>query len=338
MNGAADTIVLSRPDRLGDCIIATSAIRPLHAQLPAARIIFAARKAWLPVVREHPLLAGVIDADAPRDALAAQLRETGASAIVHMNPHDNLYGAAVDAGIPVRVGYAQSGSKHALTVALRDRRRRGEKHEAEYNFDLLAPLGIRPPARPLPEVHLPASALESLEHTLGFPLEQLQPFVVLNPTAFLLTARWPADHFLVLARRIRAETPWRIAIVGDKAGDDAARAVAQGLGDDALDLAGRTDVAELGWLLARSAGVVTRDTGTSHLAGAVGAPTVCICGRNEPVVGPTRWRALGPRVEVVTSRLHKRLLESHHRYWRRSFASVTPDAVYEALRRVADGP
>lgn len=338
MKQAALRIIVSRPDRLGDGVISTSAIRPILEQNPAAKVWFAARPSLRPILEGHPLLAGFINADLPTPELTTQLREIDASAIVHFHPHPNMYEAGRDAGIPVRVGYFQWKPKHALTHWLPDRRKAGGKHEALFNFDLLGLLGIVAPSKPMPEIYLPKPALHSLEQTLGAPLASLKPYIVLNPSAFVAAARWPAGHFIALAGLIQERTSWRIVIIGDDPAESATKTLRTELGPHALDLSGKTDVAELGWLLKYSDGVVTRDTGPSHVAGAVGAPTVSICGRTRPIYSPTRWGALGPRVELVVKCPPRKLFESRHAHWARSFASITPEEVFAALLRVSQLP
>ena len=334
----SDTIVLSRPDRLGDVVIATSTIRPLLEQRPGTRVVFAARRIWLPLLRGHPLLADCIDVSEPEDVLTVRLRELAPSALVHLNPHAGLYRAGHAARIPVRVGYARDDLPDALTHSLPDQRRNGGRHEAQFNFDLLGQFGIEPPCRPVPELHLPEPSLRSLETKLGRPLDDMEPFVVLHPSAYLTTARWPPHHFHALARLIGENTAWRIVITGDDPRDRGVHKLAGWLGESAVNLAGQTDVAELGWLFSRAAGVVTRDTGPSHVAGAVGAPTVSICGRTAPVYSPVRWGALGPRVELVVRSLPRRRFERKEWNWRRSFAAITPEEVFEALLRVSALP
>ena len=61
------------------------------------------------------------------------------------------------------------------------------------------------------------------------------------------------------------------------------------------NLAGKTGLEELIETLAGSRMLLTNDTGTMHLAAALGVPTVAIFGSTEPALtGP-----LGPRHEVV---------------------------------------
>ncbi|HZC07008.1 MAG TPA: glycosyltransferase family 9 protein, partial [Ktedonobacterales bacterium] len=55
--------------------------------------------------------------------------------------------------------------------------------------------------------------------------------------------------------------------------------------------------ATLAALLARCAGYIGCDSGVSHLAGLVGAPTVAVFGPTDPA----RWAPLGPRARAVRS-------------------------------------
>jgi ADP-heptose:LPS heptosyltransferase len=55
-----------------------------------------------------------------------------------------------------------------------------------------------------------------------------------------------------------------------------------GVGEQALDWTGRTSLAELGALFARSALLLTNDSGPMHLAAALGTPVLAIFGPTNP--------------------------------------------------------
>ena len=98
-----------------------------------------------------------------------------------------------------------------------------------------------------------------------------------------------------------------------------------------LNLAGRTDLGELGWLLKHARVLVTRDTGPSHLAAAVGCPVVVIFGRTAPLYGPTRWRPLTEKAVIVAKSTPRKRWESRDNYWRRCFAAISVEEVQEAV-------
>ena len=89
-----------------------------------------------------------------------------------------------------------------------------------------------------------------------------------------------------------------------------------------VDLAGKTNLAELGWLLRHARLLISRNTGTAHLASAVGCPLVELFGRLEGIYGPTRWRALGGKTRRVTAAadLRQRHGEAKQAFWQRCHA------------------
>ena len=355
------TLLLSRPDRVGDVLIATACLEPIRRQRPDDKLVFIAREVMRPLLEGHPLLDGFIalphqpvDPNRPvktrRPDWSRQLAAWNADAIVHLHPNDAAQFSAQSARIPRRIGYRTSW---LTDWTLTDRLPRppltvGQRHEAEYDFDLLAPLGITaPPVDTLrPSVHLPDSWLQSLRIRLaavGFDHfdESDEPYAVLNPTAYSPDHRWPPANFAWLATELlRSGRFPRVFLVGEDVNDPSAREIRRLLGAGVpglIDLSGETNLAELGCLLRHAGVLVTRDTGTSHLAAAVGCPTVVMFGRLEGRYGPTRWRPLDPQAEVLrTPADRRRWLESKRAFWRRGYASFSREAVLAAALKLAD--
>jgi ADP-heptose:LPS heptosyltransferase len=314
----APRLLIVRPDRVGDVIISTSCLAPIRQAFPQGKIFFLAAERMRPLLDNHPDLTGFISD--PTEIARLKL-----DAIIHLHPDKECYLAAQRAAIPVRIGYRQKSLGKYLTHSLDDRREEGLKHEAAYNFDLLELIGISPPARLEPRVHLSESALGSLRAKLPWPLESTR-FAVLNPSAHSSVARWPTEYFLLLAEKLQSEHGLAPVFIGDDA-DDSVRDTRF------LNLAGKTDLAELGWLLKHARVLVTRDTGPSHLAAAVGCPVVVIFGRTAPIYGPTRWRPLTNKAVIVTKPVPRKRWESQAKYWRRSFAAIHVDEVQAAVKR-----
>ncbi len=353
------TLLLCRPDRVGDVIIATSCLEPIRQQRPDDKLVFIAREAMRPLLEGHPLLDGFIAMqppapDAPnlrtrRRDWSRQLAAWNADAIIHLHPDDGVQFSAQAAKIPRRIGYRTSWlADWTLTDRLRDRRATDCRHEAEHNFDVLAPLGIAaPPLETLrPNVHLPTSWLQSLRIRLaaaGFDDfdRSDEPYAVLNPTAYSLDHRWPPAHWAWLATEmLRSGRFMRVFLVGQSIQDPSTREIRHLLGDGVpglIDLSGETSLAELGWLLRHARLLVSRNTGTTHLAAAVGCPVVELFGRLEAPYGPARWRSLGRSVEGVhTPAVRRGWLENKRAFWRRGHAAIPRETVLDAVLKLAD--
>lgn len=124
--------------------------------------------------------------------------------------------------------------------------------------------------------------------------------------------RWPAERYGALARLLAAQG-LRSVIAGGKAEGPLAAAI-RAVCPDAVDLTGRTDLFGLAALARRATVTVGNDTGPTHMAAALGTPTLALF-----VDQPTPIQVTGPRVLV------------HHRP---DFAAMTVDGVIDDLRRL----
>jgi lipopolysaccharide heptosyltransferase II len=112
-----------------------------------------------------------------------------------------------------------------------------------------------------------------------------RPLAVLAPGTLWETKHWRIEGFAEISRRLVARG-WAVAVTGT-AGDvhRAEQIVAAEPG--ALNLCGRTGLAELAAILRKAQLAVTNDSGAMHLAAASGVPVVAIFGPTDPVqVGP----------------------------------------------------
>lgn len=344
----ADTalrLVLSRPDRVGDVILATCCLEAIGQQRPGARLRFIAREAMRPLLEGHPRLDGFLPLPADGDPapLARALAAWQPDVLVHLHPDPTAERAGQLAGIPRRIGYRHRWPRGnaRLTETFSDRRPLGEKHEALANFDLLAPLGVQPPAD---LAALRPSLVPVARGQNPLPVDRRSfPYVVLNPTAHALDLRWPAAHFAALVAGIVERRPdLAVVLVAERPDDPSVVAIRTRLGAAPwlVDLAGRTGLGELAALLHDARALVSRNTGTAHLAAAVGCPLVEIFGRHEPAYGPGRWRALGDPAHtrvIVAAPSPRRFLEPKRTWWRRLHASVPVSEVRAALLDLLEG-
>jgi ADP-heptose:LPS heptosyltransferase len=311
-------LLIARPDRVGDVIISSSCITPIRQSFPRGTLHWYAAERMRPLFEGHPDLDGFISE--PSQMASLQL-----DAVVHLHPDKECYLSAQSAHVPVRIGYQQRSLSRYLTHSLPDQRSAGTKHEAAYNFELLRFLGVPSPEHFTPNIHLPDANLHSLRTKLPWSLESTR-FAVLNPTAHSTVARWPMEHFLQLADWMRGELALETVFIGADSRDSIPTSTT-----NHLDLAGKTDLGELGWLLKHARVLVTRDTGPSHLAAAVRCPVVVIFGRTAPLYGPTRWRPLTETAVIVAKSAPRKRWESRDKYWRRCFAAISVDEVQAAV-------
>ncbi|MFV1994793.1 MAG: glycosyltransferase family 9 protein [Verrucomicrobiales bacterium] len=108
------------------------------------------------------------------------------------------------------------------------------------------------------------------------------PYILLNPTAAWESKAWSVKQWVRVIERLRAEGGGRAIVISGGGGEwerrHAAEIVRCAGGDNILELAGRTSLRELLYLVSRAALVVTIDGATAHFASALGRPTLVLFG------------------------------------------------------------
>jgi ADP-heptose:LPS heptosyltransferase len=110
------------------------------------------------------------------------------------------------------------------------------------------------------------------------------PFVVMNAGAGWITKRWPPLHFAVL-NDLLAEKGIQTVLIGGKAkGDiDAAQAVFSNCTQPTINLLGKTNIKQLISLISLSNAHIGGDTGSTHIAAALGTPAVGLYSITKPI-------------------------------------------------------
>lgn len=152
---------------------------------------------------------------------------------------------------------------------------------------VLAHLGV--PVEAAPALEWPIREGDVAHLDAVAELARLAPgsFAVVHAGANDPLRRWPADRFAevadVLARR--GLTP---VLTGTPGEAEVVAAVSQAMQAPHVEVCGRLSLGALAALLTRARLVVTNDTGVSHLAAAVHAPSVVVFSASDP----RRWAPL----------------------------------------------
>jgi ADP-heptose:LPS heptosyltransferase len=112
-------------------------------------------------------------------------------------------------------------------------------------------------------------------------------YVCLHPGSQLPSRRWLPERFAAVGDALCA-LGYRVALTGTGLEAGLTAHVAAAMQGTAIDLAGRTSLGAAAALIAHAAALVCNDTGVSHIAAAMGTPSVVIsCGAD-----PARWAPL----------------------------------------------
>jgi glycosyl transferase family 9 (putative heptosyltransferase) len=169
------------------------------------------------------------------------------------------------------------------------------RHVSRHLVETLAPLGPVPGG--LPTVHLGVAEVGRVMARTWLAGRGIGPgeAVVIQPGAGSTAKVWPG--FAALTRRLRAADLPLVALAGPADGSVVEALLTTGaLG--AEELARGWPLPDVAALFSLARGAVGNDSGPTHLAAAVGCPTVAIFGPTDPLV----WAPVGSRVRVVAGR------------------------------------
>lgn len=235
------------------------------------------------------------------------------------------------ARIPIRVGYQDEGRSPFLTHGIPRKADILQKHRVHYYekmVDFFSKVEGTPPPRILLREEDRSWAEERLR-SLGF-LDG-RPLIGMNPGAtYGLAKCWDPDRFGELGRRLAREWKAGILIFGKKEEGLLARKVLEYVGNNALDLTGKTTLLQLAALLERCRLLLTNDTGTMHVAAAMNTSVIALFGPTNPATtGPWGNSHIVIRKNVPCSPCMKRLCPTDHQ----CMELITVEEVEEAVNK-----
>lgn len=300
--------LLVAPRRLGDVLLATPAVRSLKRAFPACRVdalVFAGTES---VLAGNPDLDRVLTV-APRPGFAAHIGFLAQilrryDLALSLMPGDRPTFYAWLAGRS-SAGLVIDSAKHAWKRLLLDHWAPfddKDTHTVITYLRLIEALGIAPVAEVVvswgPEDQ--CAAREALaEHGVTAPYGVLHPFPkfrykMWHEEGWIETARWLAGRGM------------KVVLTGGPDPDERAYCEALAARTGATTLAGRLSLPAVAGVVAGAAVYVGPDTVTTHVAAALGVPTVALFGPSDPVKwGPwpqaqraldNPWRRVGSQV------------------------------------------
>lgn len=320
--GRIERILALRFARLGDVVFTTPALRVLANALPDARIDYCTSRACAPLVAHHPTVSEVLTFDPGPHHPTYLLRRRGLGREIARRRYD--LAVIFESDHPTRYMLEHlcraAGVRHVVSRSSYIGERlssRGARHSCDKHMKLLSMLGLAPDDRSYDLFYSAADAgsagrflstqrvpAPSDANSAGRPrrprLVGFQPGCHYSrwPGARMLLGlrhkfhkTWPEQRWTELGRLVCSQLHARVVLMGagyeQRIAERIARGIAAPHGLEPIVAAGSTSVGMLAALLDRMDLVFSVDTGTMHMAAALGVPTVAL-------FGPTDQRHHGP--------------------------------------------
>lgn len=274
--------LIRSPNPLGDACMSIPAVRAIKRGRPDAHVTILCRSNLEPLWREQPEVDDVI-------ALPGRVKPSHAGNLIkERRPYfdtgilfPNSTRSAIEmklGGVPMIYGYEGHHRKRMLRWTIPEPPAEPPTHHLERYLFIVNKLGAdivdRESLLALPRPPTPIDPTQSRFK------------IALCPGAeFGEAKRWPTERFIrtvELLRKEKNDSEIEIIIVGSPAEQELGESIAEAIDHPRENLAGKTTIGELIEHLQTCHIVVSNDTGTMHLAAALGIPTVAIFGSTSP--------------------------------------------------------
>jgi heptosyltransferase-3 len=278
----------------GDVLLAAPVLSVVKAHAPAIEVDALVYDDTAPMLAGHPALARLytvgrrwrslspLERLRHEKTLFSELRARRYDLLVLLDNHTRgawlarTLGATYSVG-PIdreRGGWWHRSFSH-LYPLVRNR------HAVEVNLDALRRIGVLPGTGERKVTFVPGEAAEARVGELV-----VEPFVHMHPASRWRFKCWPAERNAALADRLAAEGH-RVVFTAAPDETQFIDEIVERMTSQAINLAGKLSLKELGALSARAKLFIGVDSMPMHLAAAMGVPTVALFGPSSEVVwGP----------------------------------------------------
>jgi heptosyltransferase-1 len=365
-------ILLIKPSAVGDVVHTLPVLVKLRARYPEARIDWLITPENADLVRHHPDLSNAVlfprqeysqfgqnwSATLGPFRLLSTIRRGRYDLVIDLHGQFRSAMFTLASGAPVRIGFDRPRSRAEVVGTRRPPGVPGQHgwtgaregswiaythripiptldvHAVDRYLWLTPILGLddRPPDF---GIHLPPQATTTIEELLRCHGLVGKPLAVLVPGTIWETKHWHVEGFAQVGRHL-IESGLAVVLAGtsrDRPRSQAITAACPG----AHDLSGRTTIAGLVSLIRHAAICVTNDSGSMHLAVAVGSPVVSVFGPTNPFrIGPYGRPHAVVRADITCAPCYLRRLRDcprNHLCMQEVTATMVIERVERALAR-----
>jgi heptosyltransferase-2 len=297
-------ILLIRTDRFGEFILNTPIIRAIKEKLPLGYLCIMVNPSVREIAEGNPYINEIMIYDEKRMhgffkslKLIFEIKKKKFDLVIILNPKKKFNVITFLTGIPVRLGYNRKWG-FLLTHKIEDRKSSGQKHEVEYNLDLVRRIGIDTQDKSLfiSVDKEDEQFIDSLLKDLGIINTDL--LIALHPWTSDPVKQWSIEDFSRLAQRLSKELSCKVIIIGGKEEIDKSINFCQG-NPDLINLTGKLTLRLSAALLNKCRLLISNDSGPVHLACAVGTPVIALFRSDIAGKSARRWGPWGEEHIVI---------------------------------------
>jgi len=283
-----EKILVITLSNIGDVVLTTPILKNLYTNFPSANITVMCSQRTSSIFLSDPKIKEVIKYDkhsclSNKLSLALKLRQKRFDIVIDLR--HTLF--------PLLLA-----SKYR-TSFIKIKNKSLDIHKRDFHLQRLKELKLDINiTREMPYIYIPEDVKMQVDSILRKYDINESTYVVISPGGRDKLKLWSKEKFLKLSKTLM-DDDIKVLLVGDEADSKITSWIARKTNKNIIDLAGKTSLLQLAEVLRRAKGLVTNDSGTLHIAGAVGVGIVAIFGpTNELNYGP-----LGENDKAIKSKI-----------------------------------
>ena len=280
MNEEPKNILIVRTDRIGDLILTLPLAGLIKKQYPNSKVSFLVREYTKNLVSNHPFVDEVIvlkesNGNVPLFENVNIIKQKKFDTCIVVYPRFKISLIVFLSGIKNRIGTGYRWYSFLFNQKVFEHRKNAERHELEYNVNLLEKLGIKNNIAEKNisyDLRVDESSLQNVIKILIDEKYDLQkPIIIVHPGSGGSSIDLPVKKFTELVSKLD-EDNYQIILTGSRNEIELCEKIKSS--NKVKNLAGRFNLDELTALISKSAMFISNSTGPIHIAAALGKYTV----------------------------------------------------------------
>ena len=290
-----ENILIVRTDRIGDVVLSLPLAKIIKKKFPDAKITFLLKNYTKDLASNHPYIDNLLLLEEENGNVQFKeniknIKKHKFDTCVVVYPTFKISLILFFAGIKHRIGTGYRWYSFLFNKKFFEHRKYGEKHELEYNLNLLKILGIDN-IEPEKDISFDIQIDEKSEQKVNDLLQKNGfnpniPTVIIHPGSGGSAIDLPIPKFRDLAENLARELNLNLLITGSEREKPICEKVK---GDsESIDLSGKFNLSELIALINKADILIANSTGPIHIAGALGKYVIGFYPLI-PALSPKRW-------------------------------------------------
>jgi len=287
-------ILVVRTDRVGDVVLTLPVINLIKRYIPDSHLYFLANSYTEDLLKGNSALEKVFVLKTKFCENYRELKKHKIDTVITVSPNFRLALLFFLLRIRYRIGTGYRWYSFLFNKKHYEHRRYGDKHETEYNINLLKMIDIQPEyifSFPIPITNEDISNVTEIMNRRG--LSKSDKIIIIHPGTGGSAIDLPKEKMIYLTKQIALNSGFKICFTGSSGERELVNELNSAIAMKGYSFAGELNLRELAELIRRSKIFISNSTGPIHIAAVVGTH---IIGFYPPVkaMSVNRW---GPYTE-----------------------------------------